>query len=220
MSRSLAVVLVLSSLALCYLSFRLLSYELALVPGNKVVKQFNQKKPVEIDEITRLRASRERSLAWHQHGEAWGELGLALLLEDSRTDRDDSHRLAALSAIGESLRRQPVQPHGWVRYAIALRRIGATPQAVGAALLFSVRTGPYTVELLAPRLRMLLRHARHFSGETDGVVATQIKYAWRLDPQRVVEAALSADAVDAVANALADNDDDLAAFVGQLVKQR
>jgi len=220
MPRWLVVPLAFLTVALCLVSFRLFGHELALVPGNPALTQFNKDQPVDDRDVARLRASREQGLLWYEHSETWGELGLALLLQDRHADEDDGRPSAALHALSKSLRRQPVQPHGWLRHALALRKTEAASEAVAAALLLSVSTGPYTVEILAFRLRLLLQYAPFFVGEAHNPLPTQIRHVWRLAPQQVVDAALRADAVKIVARVLADDREDLMAFARLISRQR
>jgi len=205
MSRLLTILLAVSGLALFLIAGRLAAHELALVPGNQARDYFNKGWRVEDWQVKRLHASRQRALDWYEHGKTWGEYGLALMLLDERNDEAGDAAEDAVAVLHEALRRQPVQPHAWLRYAIMLDKTEAPSSAVTTALLASVTTGPYEREILAPRMEMLMQHVRPFPRTESGPLAAQIRYLWSFAPETVIETALRTGTVQAMLTALGDD---------------
>jgi hypothetical protein len=120
-------------------------------------------------------------------------LGLALAIE---ADGAAPARRAALLgdaavALEDSLSRAPANPYVWTRLALVRQSLGADDAELLRYLRLSWQTGPNEERLRLSRIRLALQHWTMLQGQDRPSLFTDIRYAWRDNPDDLISVARS-----------------------------
>jgi hypothetical protein len=147
---------------------------------------------VDAAQVKRLLAAQRSALAWTDRGELWISNGYALLYSTLRSTTNNTQvNREADRVLRRGLARMPVNAEGWYWLAVVRNAEGAKPAAVTSALRMSIFTGPHVPVLAIVRLRLMLRLWAQYVGEERNIVYRQIRYAWSVSPDGVVDIALN-----------------------------
>lgn len=187
-----------------------------MLPGNQALRDVQEQRPLADEDLATLAASRERALSWAESGQMWSDLALVQLLEafaEGAPDRPKAERVEqAIASLKEALRLAPANPYAWTRLAYAEVLTAQPSPEVVAALRMALLTATYEPHLLFPRLELCLIMWRHFELEDRDLVLRQARFAWRADPDRVIQLARRWNRLGVVRAALAASPRDLAKF--------
>ncbi len=197
--------------------------ELILVPTRTVLADLDARRDVSrarLEAVVRAAGSAAR---WIESGRVYGNQALAelLLARDGDTvDRDLLERSAAHAR--QSLALAPHNPFVWARLAAvtaALDPANASGQTT-AALLMSVRVGPFVRDLVLSRCEVILASWRGLSPADRATLAPQFAAALQIAPQRFVQAVSRAGLEIEVGEALHGNGAAARTYLRELVRQR
>ncbi len=118
----------------------------------------------------------------------------------------------SVSSLRHGLALAPANSFAWARLAYVELARGGPSTAVTEALKMSMLTAPYEPRLLYSRLDLSLLVWRQFDDEGRTLVARQIRYAWEMSPPRLARLAQKRNASRIVADALADDPNDVTEF--------
>ena len=174
------------------------------VPGNAVLKSIQSLEPVSRQDLDLLIASQRRSLAWGESGRKWTDLGLAQLLlaaeagDDGREDRISE----AMTSLKRGLALAPANGFAWTRLAYGETLASGPSAAVAAALKMALLTAPFEPRLLFMRLELSFRAWPYFEPDDRDLVFRQVRFAWRDDPERLIDLARRSGRINLVRAAL------------------
>jgi len=144
-----------------------------------------------------LLARQRSALAWSSAGGPLIGYSFAVMASQARDSADGKKAnlaesiAAAAAALRTGLSRMPVSAEGWLM--LALLRRGAAGGAAKAisAVRMSVFTGPHVPVLAVVRLRLMFRLWPQFAKDERQLVYGQVRFAWSIAPDDVVEMAAS-----------------------------
>ncbi len=196
----------------------------SMLPGTPVLKNIQSLNSVQADGLELLIASRKRGLRWSDSGRAWTDLGLAQLLLATTEGIDGERRRSlvneAIVSLNAGLALAPANPFAWTRlaYAESLAK-GPSPQVV-SALRMALFTAQYEPRLLFVRLELCFQVWSQFDAGDRDLIFKQVRFAWRIQPKRLVELALRIGKVNLVRASLLSSREDLSEFEKVLREQR
>jgi hypothetical protein len=161
-----------------------------------VMQHLDAGEPVSAAELLALIASRKLALSWVEDREAHDQRGAALADLAFRGDPQSAAATAALErAVGATragLAVAPADPRDWMQLGYLLVLLEGEPnRAAAAALLFSIRTGPFEAPgFLRRRLFWSLAHWEFYKAEDRRQVDEQIRLAWRTAPGELADLTL------------------------------
>jgi hypothetical protein len=100
----------------------------------------------------------------------------------------------AEKALVAGLSRMPVSAEGWFILAVVRRTTPGNEAKAARAIRMSVFTGPHVPVLAVTRLRTMFRLWPQFSDDERQLIYRQVRFAWAVAPDELVE--LAADAVN------------------------
>ena len=163
-------------------------------------------------------------MRWIDQGQLWTDRSLARLTlaqEAAKGARRPTPRCARrrCSDLDTGLALAPVSPYAWARLAyIRFLQKGSSP-GVASALRLSFLTGPFERDMVFPRLRLALAVYSNFSSEEREMARRQIRFAWLLSRDEVVELAILSQRILVFRLALVNQPQDLAIF-DSMLKER
>ena len=158
-------------------------------------------------ELLGLMASRELALSWVEDRDTNNERGTALTSLALAAERvpETAALERAIDAIRAGLAVAPADPRDWMQLGYLLVLLeGDINREAAAALLLSVRTGPFQAPgLLGRRLFWCLAHWTFYDEDGQRQIGAQIRLAWRVAPGALADLALhDPDFFAAIASAL------------------
>ncbi|MGE5145108.1 MAG: hypothetical protein ACM3N5_00090, partial [Candidatus Eiseniibacteriota bacterium] len=113
----------------------------------------------------------------------------------------------------------PVSPYAWARLAyVRYLQKGSGPE-VASALRLSFLTGPFEADMTFQRLRLALIVYSNFNSEERELAKRQIRFAWLLSRDEVVDLAIQSQRPLVFRLALVNQPQDLAIF-DSMLKER
>ena len=194
-----------------------------MAPSAPVLRKLQNLQAVQTEELEALVAAQRRGLTWSSRGRTLTDLGLAQLLIAERLGDDDPQKRQriedAIASLKSGLALAPANPYAWTRLAYAsFQADGWSPDAL-LALRLAFATAPYDPRLLMARLRLSFLAWPHLLLEDRDLVFQQVRYAWKHNPNELVEMATSFGQENLVRAALLGSPQDLSAFEEKLKKQ-
>jgi len=194
---------------------------LVSLPSGPILKQIQEGKAVDGEDLENLIDSQKRAIQWNESARRWTDLGLAQLLAADGTV-NEKDRKQALGAAEKSLIRglsmSPASAFAWTRLAYVDLAMNGPSRSVAKKLNFAVTRAPYDRRILFSRLRLGLLVWAQFDGPEQSVQLEQIKFAWRVNPARLVSLVANMQRTNVVRAALFTNPDSIAKFE-QLLKK-
>jgi len=143
--------------------------------------------------------SRQRSaLAWSRSGAPLIGYGFAVMAsqaldaaEGKKKNSRAEANAAAEAALRAGLARMPVSAEGWFLLAVIWRGAENGAAKAVSAVRMSVFTGPHVPVLAVHRLQLMFRLWRQFDKDERQLVYRQVRFAWSVAPDDVVEMAAS-----------------------------
>ncbi len=185
------VACVVSGLVLLVLSAPRLVASVLLLPGDHVLTRIQKlagSAPKE-DLMTLVR-SRKAALEWLDSGRIRTDLALAqiLLAEAQGTVLRPAPNLAKGAArnLEIGLAKGPANTHAWARLALVRYRIDGATREVAKLVSMSALIGLNEPRLVFPRIGLSLVLWERFDKSERELVLRQVRYAWRIDPKRLV----------------------------------
>ena len=193
-----------------------------LMPGDGPLQQLQNERAPSESGVEAIIASRTAAMDWIDEGRLWTDRGLGRLVQVERTAAEESPDSATLAEVAGDLTKglsmAPVNPHAWARLAY-VRYLQKQQTEVASALRLSFLTGPYEADMTFPRLRLALAVWSNFTGEERELARRQIRFAWLLSRDQVVDLALGSRRILVFRLALVNQPQDLAIF-DSMLKER
>lgn len=190
-----------------------------LLPGDGPLHALQNERAPSDDGIEAIVESRTGAAGWVDHGRLLTDRALARLVQVERAAAEGTPDPAKLEEISRDLvaglALAPVRPHAWARLAY-VRFLQDRRAETAAALRMSFLTGPYEADMTLPRLRLALAVWSYFSTEEREMARRQIRFAWLLSRDEVVELALQSRRPLVFRLALVNQPQDLAIFDSML----
>lgn len=159
-----------------------------LVAGDRnILWDLARQRPIAGKDLAAAVAAREAADRWMPTADQEAERGLLLIRQaEEAAEASERDRLfaAAAEAIGRSLSRGPVQPHGWAVLAVLRERAG-NRQGAADALRLSLLSGAFDPDLMAWRLKIGMRLLPVLSEEGRDLLAGQIRKLWVMSPDEI-----------------------------------
>jgi hypothetical protein len=196
-----------------------------LMPGDRPLHILQNGRVPPPDQIEAIVSSRTAASHWIEHGRLLTDRALARLTLVEQATKDDKPDPAKLAAAAQDLvaglSLEPVNPHAWARLAyVRYLQKGLSPDAgVAPALRLSFLTGPYEPEMTFPRLRLALAVWSNFPTEDRELGRRQIRFAWLISRDEVVDLAIQSQRILVFRLALVGQPQDLAIF-DSMLKER
>ncbi len=186
------------------------------LPGNDILARIKKGEAVTTRELEVFLGSRKRALSWVKSAQTYTDLGLGELLLAQRSGQDDSYDqdllTSAISNLKTGLGRAPARPYAWTRLAYAQLIADGASWEVAQALRMALDTAPYEPRLLLPRLELCLLSWPYLSRTTREATLDQVRIAWQLFPQRLIELARHTNQSNLIRSALVWSLEDLVEF--------
>lgn len=145
-----------------------------------------------------LLAKQRTALAWSRSGAPYVDYGFSVMAAQAR-DVSEGKKTAAKQTIATAeralvtgLSRMPVSAEGWFMLAIARRATPGNEVKAASAIRMSVFTGPHVPVMATARLRTMFRLWPQFSDDERQLIYRQVRFAWAVAPDEVVEIAVDA----------------------------
>jgi hypothetical protein len=209
--------------ATLYLSVPRLVAAVLLFPGDRPLQALQNERIPSIAELEAIASSRTAAMRWIDQGQLWTDRSLArlTLIQDAAKGKEPAAALrqSALRDLDIGLALAPVSPYAWARLAyVRFLQNGSSP-GVASALRLSFLTGPFEREMIFERLRLALAVYSNFSSEERELVRRQIRFAWLLSRDDLVELAILSQRTLVFRLALVNQPQDLAIF-DSMLKER
>ncbi|PCJ59156.1 MAG: hypothetical protein COA65_06905 [Rhodospirillaceae bacterium] len=197
-----------------YLSAPVFVGDLLLIPGNRALRNIQERKPVTPKGIEVLIASRRHALEWWDSERVWTDLGLAHLISSAWVDKQ--HRrgelLSARDALHRGLTMAPASPYVWTRTAYVHYLLDGVSEKMTRALRMALITGPHERFIAHVRFELGLL-AWNKLGHSDRIlVERQAASAWGFDPARALTIARARGKTALLRRALESNPEQLRFF--------
>jgi hypothetical protein len=196
-----------------------------MMPGDRPLQLLQNGRQPTTAEIEPIVSSRTAAAGWIDQGRLWTDRSLARLALAEQTAKDDIPDAALLQDaardLDTGLALAPVNPHAWARLAYVRFLLKGPNAGAGAAsaLRLSFLTGPYEPDMTFPRLRLALAVWSNFSTEERDLARRQIRFAWVLSRDDVVDLAILSQRILVFRLALVNQPQDLAIF-DSMLKER
>ena len=191
-----------------------------MLPGDPVLREIQNLRPVEQDNLDVLIVAQGRGLLFGESGRKWTDLGLAQLLLAREQGVPGGIKLEmvspAIASLKTGLALAPANPFAWTRLAYAQSLMTGPSPSVASALRMAMLTARYEPRLLFIRLELCLRSWSYFRPDDRELVYQQVRFAWRKKPKRLVDLAVGTGRVNVVRAALLRSREDLSAFEKRL----
>ena len=191
-----------------------------MLPGDPVLREIQNLRPVERDNLDVLIVAQGRGLFFDESGRKWTDLGLAQLLlareEGVQGGIGKEMVSEAIASLKTGLALAPANPFAWTRLAFAQSLITGPSPSVASALRMALLTARYEPRLLFIRLELCLQSWSYFRPDDRELVYGQVRFAWRKKPKRLVDLAVGTGRVNVVRAALLRSREDLSAFEKRL----
>ena len=125
----------------------------------------------------------------------------------------------AIESLRAGLTRAPAWPCAWTRLALAELEAGGPSPELAKPLEMALITARYTPRLLFVRLDLCLIAWPYFDSDAREMVFQQVRIAWRMSPERLVDLALIMERLDVVRTALLISPLELEAFEKRLQRR-
>ena len=196
---------------------------LAMLPGDPVLTEIQNLRPVGRDDLEILITSQRRGLRFGESGRKWTDLGLAQLLSAREQGVRGGIKIEmvfqAIASLKTGLALAPANPFAWTRLAYAQSLTMGPSPSVASALRMAMLTARYEPRLLFIRLELCLRSWSYFRTDDHELVFQQVRLAWRKNGKRLVDMAVKTGQVNVVRAALLGSRKDLSAFEKRLRKR-
>lgn len=146
----------------------------------------------------RLLAKQRSALAWSRSGAPLIDYGFTIMAAQARDAREGKKTAtkktiaAAERVLVAGLSRMPVSAEGWFMLAVIRRATPGNEASAASAIRMSVFTGPHVPVLAVTRLRTMFYLWPQFSGDERQLIYRQVRFAWAVAPEEVVEMAVDA----------------------------
>lgn len=197
-----------------------------LMPGERPLHVLQNGRLPSTPEIEAIVNSRTAAAHWIEQGRLLTDRSLArLTLAEQAVKGDAKPDPAKLEAAAQDLvaglSLEPINPYAWARLAyVRFLQKGLNADAgVAPALRLSFLTGPYEPEMTFPRLRLALAVWSNFSTEDRELGRRQIRFAWLISRDEVVDLAIQSQRILVFRLALVGQPQDLAIF-DSMLKER
>jgi hypothetical protein len=196
-----------------------------LLPGDRPLHVLQNGRVPPANQIEAIVSSRTAASHWIEEGRLLTDRSLARLTLAEQSAKDDKPDPAKLEAAAQDLvaglSLEPVNPYAWARLAYVrfLQKGLSADAGVASALRLSFLTGPYEPEMTFPRLRLALAVWSNFSTEDRELGRRQIRFAWLISRDEVVDLAIQSQRILVFRLALVGQPQDLAIF-DSMLKER
>ena len=191
-----------------------------MLPGDPVLREIQNLRPVEQDSLDVLITAQGRGLFFGESGRKWTDLGLAqlLLAREQGVQGGFGKEMVseAIASLKTGLALAPANPFAWTRLAYARSLLSGPSPSVASALRMAMLTARYEPRLLFIRLELCLQSWSYFRPDDRELVYREVRFAWRKKPKRLVDLAVGTGRVNVVRAALLRSREDLSAFEKRL----
>ena len=213
--QAIGVAFLTASLGLLALALPRFLASLDLVETEPILQDVKDGKTVTPDDLRRLADSRFRAAKRIDWGLVWTDAGLADVIAayESGLDTGEGRQLISRAAdsVARGLALSPADPFAWARLGY-IRFVQGQPKKAAEAVRMSIATGPHDPRLAPGRMELGLVVWRWFDTDSYGLIGDQVRYLWRLDPERLVQIAHKRAAAPFVRGFLRDSQDDVNEF--------
>lgn len=219
--RSAAVLI--AGVALLYLGIPRFIAAVVTLPSGPILNKIQTNRDVDAEALDILVKSQKRGLQWNESARRWTDLGLAQIIIANDAGNKES-RIALLGKAEGSLLKGlsmgPSNAFAWTRLAyIDMTRNGLSP-TVTRKLRLAVTRAPYDRRLVFARLRLLFLSWTQIDETDRPMVLDQTRFAWNIDPGRLVSLANELGSIGLIRAALFANPDDIGKFEALLKQYR
>ena len=190
-----------------------------LLPGDRPLQALQNGRVPPAQALANIVGTRTAGAHWIEQGQLYSDRALVRLVEAEQAAKGESPSKDKLEAVAGDLVRglslAPVNPHAWARLSY-VRYLEKDLPGVASTLRMSFLTGPYEPEITFPRLRLALAAYSNFLTEERELTKRQIRFAWLLSRDEVVELALLSQRILVFRLALVNQPQDLAIFDAML----
>jgi len=209
---------------LLYLGVPRLMAALANLPGDRVYTEVQDGFTPRREAFDVLLNARLEATEWVDSGRDWTDVGAAHLLiarHDRPAGQADKAELAkAIAAIRRGLEIAPANPFAWARLALVQYiHDGAPTAAMAESLRMSLLTGHFDERLVLTRLDLCFRAFAHFAGDDRDLIRQQVRLAWGVSPNQVVEMGRNPLRRGFIAASLATLPEALASFESEVARR-
>lgn len=206
-----------------YLAVPRLVAAVLLFPGNGPLHALENGRVPATPQLEAVVSSRSAAMGWIDEGSLWNDRALArlMLAQSAAKDAKPNPTLlkVASSDLDAGLTLAPVSPYAWARLAYVRYLLNGSGPGVASALRLSFLTGPFEAEMTFPRLRLALTVYSNFDVEERELAKRQIRFAWLLSRDEVVDLAVESQRILVFRLALISQPQDLAVF-DSMLKER
>jgi len=184
--------------------------EVLMLPGNRVLPMMGDAKRSSAKELTIFIASRQRSLPWSGSARLRTDLGSAQLLQlrdvAGGGPRYQEEMAESLKMLREGLARAPGNPYAWTKLAYASLVDQTPPRRVVPLLEMAIRTAPVELPLTFARLQLCLIEWDYFPASSRPLLNKQLRLAWRQSADEITWLARATHRIDALREALPEQE--------------
>ncbi len=209
--------------ALVYLGVPRFFSAIATLPSSPILSKIQKDQIVDAEDLNILIKSQKRGLEWNESARRWTDLGLAQLLlantKDNKEARDKLLETAEDSLIN-GLSLSPSNAFAWTRLAYVDMARNGLSKKVAQKLAFAVERAPYNRHLVFSRLQLCLLAWSHFKESSRPMILDQVRFAWQVDPRKLVSIAVERGRVNLARAALFRNSTDMERFEALLKRYK
>lgn len=209
--------------ALLYLGAPRFIAAVVTLPSGPILNRIQTKRDVDTKALDILIESQERGLQWNESSRRWTDLGLAQIILANETD-DKKNRIALLGKAEASLIKglsiSPSNAFAWTRLAYIDMATNGISASVTKKLHLAVVRAPHDRRLVFPRLRLCFLAWPQFDEQARPMILDQTRFAWGLNPKKLVALAVELGRIGTIRAALFANPDDIGKFEVLLKQHR
>ncbi|MGE0745195.1 MAG: hypothetical protein AB7K86_08110 [Rhodospirillales bacterium] len=209
---------------LLYLGVPRLMAAIANLPGDRVYTEVQDGFTPRREAFDTLLNARLEATGWVEAGRDWTDVGAAHLLiarhERPPGEADKAELAKAIAAIRKGLEISPANPFAWARLALVQYMHDGAPSATMAEYLkMSLVTGNFDERLVLTRLDLCFRAFAYFGGDDRDLIRQQVRLAWGVSPNQVVEMGRNPLRRGFIAASLATLPEALASFESEVARR-
>lgn len=209
----LAVIILAGSLL--YLGIPRFISAIILLPSGPILHQIQKNQSVSLESLQILIESQKRGLEWSESSRRWSDLGLAQILAANKTENAKHKTLLiseAQTSLINGLSMGPSNAYAWTRLALAEMSINGISSKAAEFLVLAIDRAPHDRSLVFSRLRLCLLSWSQFDRSGKLSVMDQLRFAWEIDPKRMVKVAAETKQIAVARAALLTISDEIPEF--------
>jgi hypothetical protein len=164
---------------------------LLMAPSQATLEALRSLTVIPPQAVERLIDDQGRALEVLQSGAGLSNLGLALATKAESSAGGERAELLSRSekTLRASLSLAPANPYAWLRLALVEQAEGKDAQEIVTAWRFSRETGPNENLLWIPRISLAVAYWPSLSNDDRWSVLSDVRHAWHLDSEQVLDLA-------------------------------